>query len=79
MGGEDLYDIIDVTNICFMPHHKPNQSGLFSLCTLKWQRTRSYCCGLYYFCIRTMFGSSLPPFVCRRTHVLFTLFVFVCV
>ena len=22
-----------------MPHHKPNQSGLFSLCTLKWQRT----------------------------------------
>ena len=26
-----------------------------------------------------MFGSSLPPFVCRRVHVLFTLFVFVCV
>ena len=31
------------------------------------------------FQIQTMFGSSLPPFVCRRTHVLFTLFVFVCV
>jgi hypothetical protein len=24
----------------------------------------------------TMFGSSLPPVVCRRAHVLFTLFVF---
>jgi hypothetical protein len=28
--------------------------------------------------IKTMFGSSLPPVVCRRTGVLFTLFVFVC-
>ncbi len=27
----------------------------------------------------TMFGSSLPPVVCRRDHVLLTLFVFVCV
>jgi len=27
----------------------------------------------------TMFGSSLLQFVCRRAHVLFTLFVFVCV
>ena len=27
------------------------------------------------FRIKTMFGSSLPPVVCRRTHVLFTLFV----
>ena len=26
-----------------------------------------------------MFGSSLPPIVCRRTHVLFTLFLFACV
>jgi hypothetical protein len=25
-----------------------------------------------------MFGSSLPPVVCRRSHVLFMLFVFVC-
>jgi hypothetical protein len=25
-----------------------------------------------------MFSSSLPPIVCRRAHVLFTLFVFVC-
>jgi hypothetical protein len=25
-----------------------------------------------------MFGSSLPPVVCRRAHVLFMLFVFVC-
>jgi hypothetical protein len=28
---------------------------------------------------KTMFGSSLPPVVCRRDHVLFTLFVFTCV
>ena len=31
----------------------------------------------YYFRIERMFGSSLPPVVCRKTHVLFTLFVFV--
>jgi hypothetical protein len=29
--------------------------------------------------VQTMFGSSLPPVVCRRVHVLFTLFVFVCI
>jgi hypothetical protein len=29
---------------------------------------------LHYLCL---FGSSLPPVVCRRAHVLFTLFVFV--
>jgi hypothetical protein len=28
---------------------------------------------LHYLCL---FGSSLPPVVCRRAHVLFTLFVF---
>ena len=27
----------------------------------------------------TMFGSSLPPVVCGRAYVLFTLFVFVCI
>jgi hypothetical protein len=27
---------------------------------------------------KTMFGSSLPPVVCRSAHVLLTLFVFVC-
>ena len=38
------------------------------------------CCDVRYdFRIKTMFGSSLPPVVCRRDHVLFTLFVFVCV
>ena len=30
---------------------------------------------LRYLCL---FGSSLPPVVCSRAHVLFTLFVFVC-
>ena len=29
---------------------------------------------LHYICL---LGSSLPPVVCRRAHVLFTLFVFV--
>ena len=38
------------------------------------------CCDVRYdFCIKTMFGASLPPVVCRRTHVFFTLVVFVCV
>ena len=27
---------------------------------------------------KTMFGSSLPPVICKRDHVLFTLFAFVC-
>jgi len=32
------------------------------------------CCDVRYdFRIKTMFGSSLPPVVCRRAHVLFTL------
>jgi hypothetical protein len=29
--------------------------------------------------IEPMFGSSLTPVVCRRDHVLFTLFLFLCV
>jgi hypothetical protein len=33
----------------------------------------------YNFSIKPMFGSSLPLFVCRWAHVLFLLFVFVCV
>ena len=37
------------------------------------------CCDVHYdFRIKTMFGSSLPPVVCRRAHIIFTLFVFVC-
>ena len=31
----------------------------------------------YNFHVIPMFGSSLPPLVCRRAHVLFMLFVFV--
>ena len=30
-----------------------------------------------YFCFLCLFGSSLPPLVCRRAHVLFMLFAFV--
>jgi hypothetical protein len=37
----------------------------------------SLCDVRYDFRIKTMFGSSLHPVVCRRAHVLFTLFVFV--
>jgi hypothetical protein len=33
----------------------------------------------YDFLIKTTFGLSLPPIVCRKCHVLFTLFVFACV
>jgi hypothetical protein len=36
------------------------------------------CCDVRYdFRIKTMFGSSLPPVNCRKTHVLFTRFLFV--
>jgi hypothetical protein len=36
------------------------------------------CCDVRYdFRIKTMFGPSLPSVVCRRAHVLYTLFVFV--
>jgi len=41
---------------------------------------REKCCDVRYdFRIKTMFGSSFPLVVCMRVHVLFTLFVFVCV
>jgi hypothetical protein len=30
-----------------------------------------------YLCYLCLFALSLPPVVCRRAHVLFTLFVFV--
>ena len=32
---------------------------------------------MFYLRYLCLFGSSLPPVVCRRTHVLLTLFVFV--
>jgi hypothetical protein len=38
----------------------------------------SFCNVRYDFRIKTNFGSSLPPDVCRRAHVLFTLIVCVC-
>ena len=31
-----------------------------------------------HFCIKSMFSSSLPPVVCKKVHILFTIFVFVC-
>ena len=38
------------------------------------------CCDVRYdFHIKTIFCSSLPPVICRNAHVLFTLFVFLCV
>ena len=30
-----------------------------------------------YLCYLSLFGSSVPPVVCKRVHVLFMLFVFV--
>jgi hypothetical protein len=38
------------------------------------------CCDVRYdFYIKTMFGSSLSPVVCRRVHILFTFYLFACV
>jgi hypothetical protein len=36
-----------------------------------------WCDVCYDICIQTMFGSSLPPVVCKSVHVLLTWFVFV--
>ena len=47
---------------------------IMCLCVLS-----SVCDVRYNFGIKMMFRSSLPPVVCRRADVLFTLFVFVCV
>jgi hypothetical protein len=33
---------------------------------------------MFYLCYLCLFGSSLPPVVCRRAQVLFMLFVFAC-
>ena len=38
------------------------------------------CCDVRYdLRIEAMFGSSLPPFVCRLCPVLYMIFVFVCI
>jgi hypothetical protein len=38
------------------------------------------CCDVRYdFRIKMMFSSCIPPVICKRAHVLLTLFVFVCV
>ena len=41
-------------------------------------RSVPYCDVSYDFRIKTTFGSSLPPVVCRKAHVVFTFSVFVC-
>jgi len=53
----------------------------YVLCVLSYVLTfLVHCCDVRYdFRIKTMFGSSLPPVVCRRADVLFMLFVFLCV
>jgi len=51
------------------------------LCLLSYFYIFTYwvpCCDVRYdFHIKTMLALSLPPVVCKRDHVLFTLFVFV--
>jgi hypothetical protein len=50
--------------------------GVFVLCVFTF---RVSCCDdRYDFRIKTVFDSSSPPIVCRRSHVLHTLFVFAC-
>ena len=44
--------------------------GVVLLCVFTF---RVLCCDVRYdFRMKTMFGSSLPPVVCRRAYVLFT-------
>ena len=37
------------------------------------------CWDVCYFFLKTMFGSYLPPVVCRRVHVVLSFSVYVCV
>ena len=59
-----------------MFHRWPLNTGLTVL-TSTTINTFPCCHVCYDFHIKTMFSSSLPPLVCSRVHVLFTLFVFV--
>jgi hypothetical protein len=62
-------------NCQWLPYLFPNQDEMKYFCRgLKYSIP---CCDVRYdFHIKTMFCSSLPLVVCRRVHVLFTLFVF---
>jgi hypothetical protein len=52
---------------------------LLLLINLKKNHEKDDILSFYYdFCIKRCSVSSLPPVVCRRVHVLFTLFVFAC-
>jgi hypothetical protein len=84
--------VLGTATIIYNPNHYPSPeftSGIFVgfellifvvfcvviLCVFTF---RVLCCDVRYdFRIKTMFGSSLPPIVCMRNHVLFTLFVLV--
>jgi hypothetical protein len=63
------------------PSHPPVFSFSFVFCfPIMYLSFLVPCCDVRYdFCIKTMFDSSLPIVVCWIVHVLFTLFVFVCV
>ena len=50
--------------------------GVFLLCVFTFLVPN--CDFRYDFRMKTMFGSHLSPVVCRRVHVLFTLFVVAC-
>ena len=73
----------------FLPYHVPLRSEFrvsVLSCPLRFPHKKRYSVRLYlqllvgelmsYLCYLCLFGSSLPPVVCRRVHVLFTLFVF---
>ena len=63
----EFFGGVCVANFCFV-------FCVVLLCVFMFWVPRGDVC--YDFCIKTMFGSSLPPVVCRRAHVLFKLFVF---
>jgi hypothetical protein len=52
----------------------------FLCCPIMCLYVLGFGCDVHFdFRLKTMFGSSFPPVVCRRAHFVFTLFMFACV
>ena len=80
----ESYDAPSTTSECMCPDYLWMADDNKTCYTIgNFSTTNIYhlpCCDVcYYFHIKTMFGSSLPPVVCSSARVLFTLFVFVCI
>ena len=74
LTGAQTHDLIQHTQV--YSYHLQLKAFLF-LCAIIYSlnRIHEYTPQNHYM----LFGSSLPPVACRRVHVLFTLFLFICI